>query len=103
MIGAWVLIKGLHLQTDNTALLSEQKKRKEVSSNYESSHQTTDNNQSKNELFKSRQGFSVLSVALSSQALTLAALLIEDLSSEIRDPVNEERINIEPANVFDLF
>ena len=103
MIGAWVLIKGLHLQTDNTALLSEQKKRREVSSNYESSHQITDNNQSKNELFKSRQGFSVLSVALSSQALTLAALLIEDLSSEIRDPENEEKINIESANVFDLF
>ena len=93
------------VQIDNTSLISDKSKTTEEhlgqtnSMHIENILNTTQNEQSMDNVFdqprklitknrldlaKAKQGFSVLSVALGSQALTLTSLLVEDLSSEIK-------------------
>jgi hypothetical protein len=101
MMGAWVLTKGLLLQIDSTLLVSGPKKTKEELAP-EASDLKQNSTNATSDLAIAKQGFSVLSVALGSQALTLTAMLIEDLTSEVKDSEDEKK-TMEPANVFDLF
>lgn len=87
MMGAWVLVKGLLVQIESTSSISDKVKRTDAE-----------------EVTKAKQGFSVLSVALGSQALTLTSMLVEDLSSEITElDEGNTTEKIESANLFDLF
>ena len=103
MMGAWVLIKGLSLQIDKTSLITNQTSTEEQSYSESSNPQKLNDNQNKMDTTTDKQGFSVLTVALGSQALTLTAMLIDDLSTETKDADDEETRTVEPASVFDLF
>lgn len=100
-MAAWVLVTGMLVQFTNTSQVADKKESK--GSQKESTPPSRVN------LPKAQQGFGVLSVALASQALTLTASLLDDLSSEIAEVKGasgeeEESTSrkIEPAN-FDLF
>ncbi len=93
-MSAWVLITGMVVQFTKTSNVAESigSKREE---------------QAKINLPKAQQGFGVLSVALASQALTLTASLLDDLSTEISEEGSNKdeesgTWKVEPAN-FDLF
>ena len=75
IVGAWVLIKGLQLQVDSSTSALEQKETNEEKSSTETFYPSA--------TIKPKKELTVLSVALGSQALTLTAMLIEDISSEI--------------------
>ena len=104
-MSAWVLVTGMIVQFTNTSAVSANDK-KESGGRKEASSSSS----SRVNLAKAQQGFGVLSVALASQALTLTAALLDDLTSEVADnrrsggEGGEENPpgKIEPAN-FDLF
>jgi hypothetical protein len=106
-VGAWVLVKGLLVQISNTSQITDKRVMiDEPSSGTKSmedkasSHSLQDelhsgasgsDQQKKNhplqhsmDFAKAKHGFSVLSVALGSQALTRTSMLLEDLSSEMK-------------------
>ena len=88
-MGTWVLTTGLLIQLTNT---THDKQSGEDKSGGDFNGRIS--------LSKAQQGFGVLSVALGSQALTLIALLLDDLSSETRgDAGNDDKIE---AATFDL-
>ena len=119
MIGDWILVKGLMVQIDNTSLITDKhiitdgkmnsSKSTEdeclsIASSTISAQPKKNNYQDFIDLSKAKPGFSVLSVALGSQALTLTSMLVEDLSSEVK--VLDDRSpseKIQSANLFDLF
>ena len=105
MMGAWVLVKGLLVQINNTCQVADKKyevttvasctkdKPSKSSDPVHDEIQQEVSDQQKNtclflqgamDLSKAKHGFSVLSVALGSQALTLTSMLFDDLSSEIK-------------------
>ena len=100
-MSAWVLVTGMIVQFTNTSAVAANEKKDSGSGRKESSSPRVN-------LAKAQQGFGVLSVALASQALTLTAALLDDLTSEVADSRrsgdDEEKpaVKIEPAN-FDLF
>ena len=75
-MGTWVLVTGLLAQLHNTSRQSEALGEVTAASTPSSGRVNVD---------KAVRGFGVLSVALSSQALTLLALLLDDLSSEVKE------------------
>ena len=105
MMGAWVLVKGLLVQINNTSQVADKKhEATNVASGTKNKPSTSSDavddeiqqdicDQQKNkclllqgaiDISKAKHGFSVLSVALGSQALTLTSMLFDDLSSEIK-------------------
>ena len=100
-MSAWVLVTGMIVQFTNTSAVAANERKDSGSGRKESSSPRVN-------LAKAQQGFGVLSVALASQALTLTAALLDDLTSEVADSRrsgdDEEKPagKIEPAN-FDLF
>ena len=107
-MSAWVLVTGMIVQFTNTSAVAANEKKE--SGNGGARKEASSSSSSRVNLAKAQQGFGVLSVALASQALTLTAALLDDLTSEVADnrrsdggdEMEDPPGKIEPAN-FDLF
>ena len=109
-MSAWVLVTGMIVQFTNTSAVAAASSDKKESGGGGGGRKEASSSSSRVNLAKAQQGFGVLSVALASQALTLTAALLDDLTSEVADnrrsgggsDEEDSPGKIEPAN-FDLF
>ena len=82
-MGTWVLVTGLVVQLHNTTRQSEGSA--SAAGDQPPPSAASGNPPRHVDVAKAVRGFGVLSVALASQALTLMAILLDDLSSEIKE------------------
>ncbi|KAK3907858.1 E3 ubiquitin-protein ligase UBR4, partial [Frankliniella fusca] len=99
LIGVWVLITGLQTQLSASSSLVPEKSGSSKDDKGKSPSKVREGSNRIN-LMKVQQGFGVLSVALTSRALTMMSTLLEDL--QIEGSVNEtssEHVTVEPAGL----